>query len=137
MFRGESSAAEAAEFIAEHAETYSVVEAIYDPWQGALLAETMEQRGLVAVSFPQSDSRMCVASERLYRAVIERRLVHDGDQDLAAHVHAAVAKQVRRGWRLHRGDRSAPIDAAISLAMALDRAEHREAQEPVKLLGWL
>ena len=37
-------------------------------------------------------------------------------------------------WRLHRAGRD-PIDAVIALAMALDRAEHRE--EPVRMLGWL
>lgn len=134
VFRGESSAVNAAEFIAELAETFTIVEAAYDPWQGALLAETMEQRGLTAVQFPQSDSRMQPASERLYRAVTERRLVHDGHPELAAHVHAAVAKQTRRGWRLHRPG-SEPIDAAVALAIALERAEHVEP--PVQLLGWL
>lgn len=134
VFTGESSAVEAAEFIAELAERFTVVEAAYDPWQGALLAETMEQRGLTAVSFPQSDQRLCPASERLYLAVVERRLVHDGDPTLASHVNAAVAKQTRRGWRLHRAGNE-PIDAAISLAIALDRAEH--VAPPVELLGWL
>jgi phage terminase large subunit-like protein len=94
----------------------------------------MEQRGSTAVNFPQSDARMCPASERLYRAVMERRIVHDGHPQLAAHVRTAVAKQKRRGWRLHRAGRE-PIDAVIALAVALDRAEH--AEEPVKLLGWL
>lgn len=81
----------------------------------------MEQRGLAAVQFRQSDSRMQPASERLHRAIIERRLTHDGDAELAAHVHAATAKQTRRGWRLHRPG-SEPIDAAVALAIALDRA---------------
>jgi len=102
IFAGDSSAANAAEYVAELAETFTLAEAAYDPWQGALLAETMEQRGLTAVQFPQSDSPMQPASERLHRAVIERRLVHDGDPHLAAHVHAATAKSTPRGWRLHR-----------------------------------
>jgi phage terminase large subunit-like protein len=134
VFDGESSAVDAAEFIAELAATFTVVEAVYDPWQGALLAETMEQRGLTAVSYPQSDARLCPASERLYRAVVEGRIVHDGHPQLAAHVRTAVAKQKRSGWRLHRAGRD-PIDAVIALAMALDRAEH--VQQPVQLLGWL
>jgi phage terminase large subunit-like protein len=137
VFDGESSATEAAEFIEELAETFTVVEAAYDPWQGALLAEAMEQRGLVAVQFPQSDSRMQPASERLHRAVVERRLVHDGDLVLASHVHAATAKQTRRGWRLHRPGAD-PIDAAVALAIGLDRAEQPVPEiEPVRMLGWL
>jgi hypothetical protein len=75
------------------------------------------------------------ASERLHRAFIERAPDHARRQRaLAAHVHAAVAKQTRRGWRMHWLG-AAPIDAAIALAVALDRAEH--VAEPVKLLGWL
>jgi phage terminase large subunit-like protein len=134
IFHGESSVAEAAEFIAELASTFTIREVAFDPWQGALLAETMEQRGLLAVALPQTDSRMIPASERLHRAVIERRLVHDGNPELAEHVHAAVAKHTRRGWRLHRAG-AEPIDAAVALAIALDRAEH--VGEPVQLLGWL
>jgi phage terminase large subunit-like protein len=84
---------------------------------------------------PQSDSRMQPASERrLYRAVTERRLIHDGNPELAAHVHAAVAKQTRRAWRVHRPG-AEPIDAVVALAIALDRAEYVE--QPVQLLGWL
>jgi len=134
IFDGESSATDAAEFIAELAETFTVVEAAYDPWQGALLAETMQQRGLAAVQFPQSDSRMQPASERLHRAIIERRIVHDGNPQLTEHVHATTARSTRRGWRLHRAG-AEPIDAAVALAIALDRAEHVE--EPVELLGWI
>lgn len=47
---------------------------------------------------------------------------------------AKVAKQTRRGWRLHRPGHE-PIDAAIAPAIALDRAQHVEP--PVQLLGWL
>ena len=99
-----------------------------------ILLEALEQRGITAVAYPQSNARMQPASERLHRAVTEKRLVHDGNPVLAAHVHAAVAKQTRRRWRLHRAG-AEPIDAAVALAIALDRAEHVEA--PVQLLGWL
>jgi len=37
------------------------------------------------------------------------------------------------GWGLHRAGREA-IDAVIALAVALDRAEHRE--QPAQFLGW-
>jgi hypothetical protein len=57
------------------------------------------------------------------------------DPGLNAHVHAAIAKHSRRGWRLDKGDRSSKIDAVIALAMAIDR--HAYQPEPVELLGWL
>jgi phage terminase large subunit-like protein len=61
--------------------------------------------------------------------------VHPDHPALNAHVHAANARQSRRGWRLDKADRADKIDAVVALAMALDRAQH--PPEPVHLLGWL
>jgi phage terminase large subunit-like protein len=84
---------------------------------------------------PESDSRMIPASERLYDAIVHQRLVHPDDTELNAHVHAAVAKQSRRGWRLERPDRSTNIDAVVALAMAVERQAFKP--EPVELVGWI
>jgi dihydroorotase-like cyclic amidohydrolase len=75
---------------------------------------------------------------RMQRAIVAFKATILGEPgrhpQLASHVRTAVAKQKRSGWRLHRAGRD-PIDAVIALAMALDRAEHRD--EPVRMLGWL
>src|SRR5918994_2404957 len=55
-----------------------VVTAVYDPWRGQM-AQEWEQRGITSVAFPQSDSRMIPACERLYDAVVHKRLVHPDD----------------------------------------------------------
>ena len=91
--------------------------------------------GLVMVQFPQSHARMVPASERLHSAVVEKRLRHRGEPELAKHVAGAIAKQTGRGWRLDKAERGAQIDAVVCLAMAVERAEARPA--PVRLLGWL
>ncbi len=78
---------------------------------------------------------MIPASKRLLDAVLEHRLVHGDDPDLNRHVHAAIARHSRRGWRLDRAERSEPIDGVVALCMAVDRAQHRA--EPVRLLGWI
>jgi phage terminase large subunit-like protein len=83
---------------------------------------------------------MIPASERLYDAVVHKRLVHKrlvhpDDHELNAHVHAAVARHSRRGWRLDKADRSSKIDAVVALAMAVDR--HAYQPEPVQVVGWL
>jgi hypothetical protein len=75
------------------------------------------------------------ASQRLYDAVVECRLVHPDVPRLNAHIAAAVAKHSRRGWRIDRADE--PVDGAIALAMLVDRIAHAAAAEPVRLLGWL
>jgi len=78
---------------------------------------------------------MIPASQRLYDAIIERRLVHPDDPQLNAYVAAAVARHGRRGWRIDKANRADKIDATVALAMALDRVENRP--EPAKLIGWL
>jgi hypothetical protein len=57
------------------------------------------------------------------------------DPELNAHVHAAVAKHSRRGWRLDKADRASKIDALVTLAMAVDR--HAYQPQPVEVVGWL
>jgi HNH endonuclease len=93
----------------------------------------LSKRGLHTVEFPQHDSRLVPASERLSAAILERRLRHPGDPVLERHVAAAVAKQTQRGARIaHAGGRhtSARIDAVIALAMAVDRAENQPQARP-------
>ena len=85
------------------------------------MAQESSQRGLTAVTFPQSDSHMIPACERLYDAVVHKQLTHPDDPDLNAHVHAAIARRSRRAWRLDKADRSSKIDAVVALAMAVDR----------------
>jgi phage terminase large subunit-like protein len=132
---GDDAVLEVAAFVGELAERFQIVEAVYDPWRAGQMAQEWEQRGVPAVAFPQSDSRMIPASERLYDAVVHKRLVHPDDPELNAHVHAAVAKHSRRGWRLDKADRASKIDAVIALAMAVDR--HAYQPEPVQVVGWL
>ena len=114
---------------------YRVEEVIFDPWRFTQAAIELQRDGLVAVSFPQSDPRMIPASQRLYNAVVEGRLVHPDHPQLNAHAANAIARHSRRGWRLDRPDRSSNIDGLVALCMALERAEQRP--EPVRLLGWL
>jgi phage terminase large subunit-like protein len=115
------------------ASTFSVQEVTLDFWRAAGLAAELEQRGLTVSSYPQTDSRMIPASKRLHDAIVEGRLRHPNHPLLNEHVAAAAARHGRRGWRLDRADQ--PIDGVIALAMAVDRAEHRE--QPAKLLGWI
>lgn len=137
IFTGSEAVVDVAEFVPELAERYSIAEAIYDPWRAQQMALEWEQRGIPAVTFPQHDGRMVPASQALHDAVTEGRLTHPDDPQLNAHVAAAVAKQVRRGWRLDKADRGENIDGAVALAMAVDRAGYAAGQRPAKLVGWL
>ncbi len=89
----------------------------------------------VCVQYPQTDVRMVPASQRLREAIVDGLLTLPPDRQLAVHAANAVQRHGRRGWRLDRPDRSAPIDGLIALCMALDRAEQRA--EPARLVGWV
>jgi hypothetical protein len=99
------------------------------------MAQEWEQRGIPAVAFPQSHSRMIPSSERLYDAVVHKRLVLPDDDELNAHVHAAVAK--------HSRARLAPRQGR-PLLKNRRRRRPRDGRRPtrlparaVELLGWL
>jgi phage terminase large subunit-like protein len=135
---GEEAVIYAEAAIRELAERYDVREVAFDPWRFGAQALDLSARGLRMVEFPQFDSRMVPASERLSAAILERRLKHPGDRVLDAHVAAAIAKKTARGARIARAGGRQPshrIDAVIALAMAVDRAENRP--EPARLIGWL
>lgn len=120
---GDDAVLDLAAAIPALAHRFNVREVAYDPWRFHESAKQLERDGLRVVEFPQSHSRMVPASETLHAAVVERRLRHPGHPDLDRHVANAVAKSTPRGWRLDRPGRDAPpIDAAVALAMAVDRA---------------
>jgi phage terminase large subunit-like protein len=67
------------------------------------------------------------ATSRLYAAVVDRLLSHDGDPRLARHVANAVLKEDSRGARFakkHKDSRRR-IDATVAAVMAHDRAAVR------------
>jgi phage terminase large subunit-like protein len=135
IYQGDEAVIECAEKVRELAGEYEIQEVVHDPWRFQQAAIELEREGLRVVQLPQSASRMIPASERLYRAVIERRITHPNDPALNAHVANAIAKDSPRGWRLEKAHRTASIDAVIALAIALERAEAQPAT--VELLGWV
>jgi phage terminase large subunit-like protein len=93
---------------------------LYDPYALALMATELEDEGLNMIEVPQTDQRMCPASEMAYERILTRVLSHDGDPRLKRQVQSAVPKMKDRGWRITRptGSRKA-IDAASGLVMAV------------------
>jgi hypothetical protein len=47
-----------------------------------------------------------------------------------------IHRPAARGWRIDKGAHDPQIDAVVTLAVCVDRAE-QPAAEPVRLLGWL
>lgn len=136
VFNGNDSVLDATDAVRRLAQRFTVTEVAFDPWRFKSEALRLEAEGLGPFAeFPQSHARMTVASEGLASVIIERKLRHFGDPDLDRHVAAAVAKPSGRGWRLDKLGRSDQIDACISLAMAVERAQH--VPEPLRVLAWI
>lgn len=135
VLSGDRAVLDIAEVVRELAEQYAIAECSFDPWRAGQIGAELEQRGIRVSAFPQSDSRMIPASQRLHDAITERRLTHPDDPRLNGHVAAAIARHGRRGWRIDKAARADKIDGVIALAMAIDRIENRPA--PTRLVGWL
>jgi phage terminase large subunit-like protein len=103
--------------------TYDVAEIAYDPWGiPDMIADQLVAEGVPLVKYPQTPQLMCPASQGLFEAVTAGDLEHDGGEILASHIAAATPRDVRQSWRLDKDAARSPSDAAIALAMALDRA---------------
>ncbi len=105
--------------IRELARRYQVTAVAYDPWRFQRSAEILEDEGMMMLEFPQTNARMAPASQGLFDAIVEGRIVHDGDRALKAHIAQAVARDSDRGWRLSKRHASKPMDGAVALALAV------------------
>ncbi len=135
VYHGDQAVLDCATRVRELADTYTVAQVAYDPWRFQQAALELQQDGLCALAFPQSNERMVPASERLYAAVREHRLKHPDHPELTRHVAVAVARNTARGWRLDKLKSRENIDAAVALAIAVHQAENQPA--PTQLLGWI
>ena len=97
---------------------------VYDRYGLASAELTLEaEHGFALIPIPQQGGWMVEASRRFYEAVLEKRISHDGDPTLAAHLRNVVPRQVgESGWRLEKASRSKKIDAAVATVMASSQA---------------
>jgi phage terminase large subunit-like protein len=76
--------------------------------------------------------RMSAACSKLYTAVVNRAVEHDGNRDLARHIANAVVKETPDGAYITKDGRNSPrkIDLAVAAVLAYDRASARRPAEP-------
>lgn len=117
------------------ARTYKVGAISYDPRFFDVPAKMLYDEGLPMVEIPQSLERMTPAVGSLYELVRQGRITHDGDPGFDAQILAAVARLNERGFTLSKGKSRGRIDAAVALALAVDRAQHqKKARAPLVVL---
>jgi len=111
--------------IRELGREFTVQEFAYDPAFFQRSAEAMSDEGFTMVEFSQSTARMVPACGTLYEYIVNGRLAHNGDPVFTDQVLSAAQRSTDMGWRLSKGKSKRKIDAAIALAMAVDRATRR------------
>jgi len=110
------------EFCKDHP---NVKEIVCDPYRWTRSMQVLEDYGLPIVEYPSTSARRMVpACTKFYDAVIEKRLIHDGNPILSRHLDNAVVKIDSVGPRIVKEKRDSPrkIDAAVAAVIAVDRA---------------
>jgi phage terminase large subunit-like protein len=101
------------------AREYNVECACYDPYQMAMFAGLVTQRGLVYMQEFTQAGRRLESDKALYDAIRQRTIAHDGDALLREHVMNAnreVAPQDNK-LRIVKRQESMKIDALVALSM--------------------
>jgi phage terminase large subunit-like protein len=125
---------DAEDAIAEFCRKYQVREVACDPYRWQRSMEVMADKGIPIVEWPSTSARrMVTACAKFYDAVVEKRVVHDGNPLLARHLSNAVVKKDNLGVRIVKENRASSrrIDAAVAAVIAFDRASGRIEQQVV------
>jgi phage terminase large subunit-like protein len=118
--------AEVEQAILDYCQTHpNVKEVACDPFRWQRSMEVLLDKGVPIVEYPSTSARRMVpACAKFYDAVMEKRIVHDGDGLLARHLSNAVTKIDQLGVRIVKDQRNSPrkIDAAVAAVLCVDRA---------------
>jgi phage terminase large subunit-like protein len=96
--------------------------------------QALEDKGVPIVEWPSTSARrMGPACAKEFDAVMESRLLHDGNPILSRHCSNAVTKIDNMGPRIVKDSRNSPrkIDAAVAMVICVDRALTGAKLEPV------
>ena len=111
--------------IADFCARFKVREVACDPFRWQRSMEVLADKGIPIVEYPSTSARRMVTScAKFYDAVLDKKLVHDGNALLARHLSNAVVKSDNLGVRIVKENRNSSrrIDAAVAAVIAFDRA---------------
>jgi phage terminase large subunit-like protein len=106
-------------FIMGLAARYRVESLLYDPAYMGLMAQQLEDAGVVCEPYPQSGEKMVFASETFQRLVLNCQLRHGKDRVLDEQLSAVGTRETERGVRVSKAKSGARIDVVVALVMAL------------------
>jgi phage terminase large subunit-like protein len=108
------------EFYLRRLESYTtrIEKILVDPFQMHRTITTLEAAGLPIEAFPQTQPNLTLATETLYNALSNRRIMLYAADDLRQHVLNAASVETARGFRLSKEKASLKIDGAVALSFA-------------------
>lgn len=113
----------------------NVKEIACDPYRWTRTMQVLMDEGYPIVEYPSTNARRMVpACAKFYDAVVDQKMIHDGDPLLARHLRNAVVKTDQLGPRIVKENRASQrrIDAAVAAVLAFDRATaSRMEDEPL------
>lgn len=131
---------EVTDTLADAFEQYDVLEVACDPfgWRSEIQSWADTWPGRVVELPTNHIPRMAPATDRFRELVMERRLTHDGDPRLAAHIANAVATTTPAGDVIRKDarHRDRKIDMAVAAILAVDRASWHLTHQPQPTGAW-
>ena len=103
----------------------NVKEIACDPYRWTRTMQVLMDEGYPIVEYPSTNARRMVpACSKFYDAVVDQKMIHDGNPLLARHLSNAVVKIDNLGPRIVKENRASQrrIDAAVAAVISFDRA---------------
>jgi phage terminase large subunit-like protein len=121
--------------IRERAKYWDVPEIAWDEYLWLDALDELTEEGLLIEPFGQTISHMGPATQRMYEAVADGTITHDGDPRLERHFANCATKTDARGTRIVKDKPGSPrkIDAAVAATMALERAAWHFNNGPIDI----
>jgi phage terminase large subunit-like protein len=110
----------------------NVKEIACDPYRWTRTMQVLQDEGYPIVEYPSTNARRMVpACSKFYDAVVDGKMIQDGNPLLARHLDNAVVKIDNLGPRIVKENRASQrrIDAAVAAVLAFDRATASRIEE--------
>jgi len=105
-----------------------------DPYRWASMMQELQELGLPIVEYKTNLLNLMIpATQKVFDAVMEETLIHDGNPALSRHIDNCVIKTDHRGQRVTKehANSKKKIDNAIAFIIAYDRATVGRMEEVV------
>ena len=89
----------------------------FDKYATASIADRLSKSGCKVVDM--SGQVFYQACSDLLDAIVNRRLIHNGQDELVNSINSCAAKETDAGWRIVRRKSAGDVTAAIALAMCV------------------